>query len=159
VVVVVVPGCKRTNSPGQTQTPSVATSSGSPVQHLANAEGGGGQVPDIKYLRGTIGNLELQMRLVREGDKLSGSYFYQKVGKKLDLRGSLDKEGHFLLDEFDGEKHTGVFKGLWTVSTDSGEVSISGDWSTPDRQKTIKFSLESEPVHFSGGIEIVAKKI
>src|SRR5262245_39003936 len=140
-----IPGCKKSAAPVQT---SIPTSSASPVQHLARSESGGGQMADVKYLRGTIGDLELQMKLVRDGDKLSGWYFYQKVGKKLDLKGSIDKEGHFLLDEFDGEKHTGVFKGLWTVSADSGELGIAGDWSTPDGQRTIKFSLEAEPVHF-----------
>jgi len=41
----------------------------------------------------------LQMKLVRTGDQLLGSYFYQKVGTKIELRGTLDKEGNVLLEE------------------------------------------------------------
>ncbi len=41
------------------------------------------------------------MKLVRTGDQLSGSYFYQRVGTRINLRGNIEQDGNFQLDEFD----------------------------------------------------------
>ena len=51
------------------------------------------------YFKGSIGSTsDLQMKLVRDGEKLSGSYFYRKVGAKIDLKGTVDKEGTVTLE-------------------------------------------------------------
>jgi hypothetical protein len=123
-------------------------------------EGGVVAVEETRFFKGSIGNaLDLQMKLVREGEQLSGNYFYQKVGTKIDLRGSIDKDGNVTLEEFDpAGKQTGVFKGVWKQAGD-GAVEIKGDWTKPNSEKKTAFSLLQEPIEFSNGAEIVAKQI
>ena len=123
-------------------------------------ESGAASVVETRFFKGSIGNaLDLQMKLVREGETLSGSYFYQKVGTKIDLRGSVDKDGNVTLEEFDpAGKQTGVFKGVWKQTAD-GPIEITGDWTKPDSDKKTAFSLHQEPIEFSNSVEIVSKQI
>jgi len=123
-------------------------------------EGGIAAVEETRFFKGSIGNaLDLQMKLVREGEQLSGNYFYQKVGTKIDLRGSVDKDGNVTLEEFDPSgKQTGIFKGAWKQEGD-GSVEIKGDWTRPNSDKKTAFSLLQEPIEFSNGAEIVARQI
>ena len=123
-------------------------------------EGGVVAVEETRFFKGSIGNaLDLQMKLVREGEQLTGNYFYQKVGTKIDLRGSIDKDGNLTLEEFaSAGKQTGVFKGVWKQAGD-GAVEIKGDWTKPNSDKKTAFSLLQEPIEFSNGAEIVAKQI
>ena len=119
---------------------------------------------DIKYFSGSIGNsLDLEMKLTRNGDQLTGSYFYRKVGSKIDLRGSVDNEGNLALDEFDSTgKQTGVFKGIWKVDPD-GNVALAGNWSKPPNEKgsdkKTAFSIHELPVKFSSDVEIAIKQL
>jgi len=69
------------------------------------------------------------MKLIRDEQKLLGSYYYQKIGQRIDLRGTIDQASNVLLEEFDRDKPTGIFKGLWTVddlNTRPGDGSESG---------------------------------
>ena len=104
------------------------------------------------------------MKLVRAGDQLSGSYFYQKVGTKIDLRGNVDKDGNLTLEEFDPSgKQTGLFKGIWKVDPQDGMIALAGNWSKPPNEKgsdkKTAFSLHEEPIAFTGGTELVSKQI
>jgi hypothetical protein len=50
----------------------------------------------VMSFRGTLGaagKTAIQMRLRREGDKLTLSYFYESVGKDLALRGTITAAG------------------------------------------------------------------
>jgi hypothetical protein len=99
------------------------------------------------------------MKLVREGERLTGTYFYQKVGTKIDLRGSIDADGNLSLDEFDPSgKQTGTFKGAWKTE-DTGLVTLAGNWSAPNSNKQTAFSLHEQAIEFSGNVEFVDKKI
>lgn len=124
------------------------------------AAGGVTPAPEVKYFRGSIGSaIGLQMKLTREGQKLVGSYYYQKVGQKIDLRGSVDENSNVVLEEFDaGGKHSGTFKGLWTTQED-GLIDIAGNWTRPDGDKKTAFSLHQEPIEFTGPAEIAGKQI
>jgi hypothetical protein len=154
-------GCKKTSQ----YTPSVGAppaSAPSPLaQQLANPEGGVTVATEIKYFTGSIGNaLGLQMKLVREGGNLTGSYFYQKVGTKIDLKGSIDGNGNLTLEEFTADgTQTGIFKGLWTANSEDGMVDLAGNWTKPDGQKKTAFSLHEQPIYFSGGGDIVPRTI
>ncbi len=104
------------------------------------------------------------MKLVRTGDQLSGTYFYQKVGKRIDLRGNVDKDGNLTLEEFDPSgKQTGVFKGIWSVDAADGLIKLAGNWSKPPGEKgsdkKTAFSLHEEPISFTGDVELVSKQI
>jgi len=155
-------GCRRASSPSVSATPSPAASPAEQLNHLA---GGTTPPPQTKYFKGSIGStLDLQMKLVREGDNLTGSYFYQKVGTRITLRGTVDKNGSLTLDEFDPSgKQTGVFKGIWTVDSKDNLITLAGNWSKApgekgDDKKTA-FSVHEEPINLSGGVELIAKQI
>ena len=147
--------CRKTST-----TNEAATASPADGQERLHPESGVASVVETRFFTGSIGNaLDLQMKLVREGETLSGSYFYQKVGAKIDLRGSVDKDGKVTLEEFDsGGKQTGVFKGVWK-QTAEGPIEITGDWTKPNSDKKTAFSLHQEPIEFSNGVEIVSKQI
>jgi hypothetical protein len=156
----VVANCKKSSAPSPAG-PQAANPTASQLNHV---EGGTTPAPETKYFKGSIGtSLDLQMKLVRTGEQLNGSYFYQKIGSKIDLRGTVDKEGNVLLDEFDqGGKQTGVFKGFWKVEED-GLIGIAGNWSKPPGDKAAAnktaFSVHEEPIALTGGVELVSKQI
>lgn len=141
-----------------TSTQQVTSVEPTPQQQAA----AGGVTPalETKYFRGSIGSaLGLQMKLTRDGQKLQGSYYYQKIGKKIDLRGSVDQTGNVVLEEFDAAgKLTGTFKGLWTTD-EAGLIDIAGSWTKPKGDEKIAFSLHQEPIEFTGPVEIAGKQI
>ena len=162
LVAVVAAGCRKSSTPPPA-APAAAPASGDP--QLNPVAGGTTPPPQTKHFKGSIGStLDLQMKLVRNGDKLTGSYFYQKVGKVITLSGSVDKDGNLTLDEFDPTgKQTGMFKGLWSVDKEDGLIKLAGNWSKPagekgDDKKTA-FSVHEEPINFSGDVDIVAKSV
>ena len=155
-------GCRKTAAPA----PATATqqAQASPATVLDTSQGGATPVAQTKHFKGSIGSsLDLQMKLVRTGDQLAGSYFYEKVGTRIDLRGNVDKDGNLTLEEFDKSgKQTGLFKGIWTVNSD-GLATLAGNWSKPpsekDSDKKTAFSVHEEPISFTGDVDVVAKQI
>src|SRR6478672_13147249 len=88
--------CRKAAAPA-VQSPASA----GPSEQFQHPQGG---VTPTKawYFRGSIGSaLGLQMKLVREADKLTGTYFYQKVGTIIDVRGTIDSGNNVVLEEFD----------------------------------------------------------
>ena len=161
VAMVAAGGCRRNNTP-----PPVAPQGPPPAPpQLTQAEGGNTPLSEIKYFKGSIGSsLDLQMKLIRGGDQLSGSYFYQRIGTRINLRGKVEPDGHFVLDEFDQSgKQTGIFKGLWTVDAQDGLIRLVGNWSKPPNEKgsdkMTAFSVREEPIALSGEVELVTKQI
>src|SRR5262245_46579028 len=145
-------GCRKTSTPA----PSAPPTAPAPISQLDHPGGGSTPAPQAKYFKGSIGSsLDLQMKLLRAGDQLSGSYFYQKVGTKIDLRGNVDKDGNLTLEEFDPSgKQTGLFKGIWKVDPQDGLITLAGNWSKPPNEKgsdkKTAFSLHEEPIAFTG---------
>ncbi|HKN83548.1 MAG TPA: DUF3298 and DUF4163 domain-containing protein [Pyrinomonadaceae bacterium] len=155
-------GCRKPSTPAPAAPP---TAPGLPASQLNHPEGGSLPAAQVKYFRGSIGSsLDLQMKLLRTGDQLAGSYFYQKIGTRIDLRGNLDKDGSLMLEEFDPSgKQTGVFKGIWQVDAQDGLVTLAGNWSKPPNEKgsdkKTAFSLHEEPIAFTGNVELTSKQI
>ncbi|HJP90577.1 MAG TPA: RsiV family protein [Pyrinomonadaceae bacterium] len=155
-------GCRKTSTPAPAAPP---TAPGLPTSQLNHPAGGSTPAAQVKYFKGSIGSsLDLQMKLMRSGDQLSGSYFYQKVGTKIDLRGNVDKDGNLTLEEFDPSgKQTGVFKGIWKVDPQDGLATLAGNWSKPPNEKgsdkKTAFSVHEEPIAFTGGVELTSKQI
>ena len=126
--------------------------------------GGKALAGDKFYFRGTIaGNLSIEMTLTRDGDGLTGTYFYPKVGKNIKLTGTIDKEGNVELREADeAGNDTGVFKGKWKPATDSPDPSlneIAGKWSKPDGSKETEFQVVQQPIEFSSAVRVTPKVI
>jgi len=116
------------------------------------------------YFRGTIaGNLKIEMTLLRDGERLTGSYFYPKVGKNIALSGAIDKDGNVSISESDdGGKQTGVFKGKWKAATDSPDSTlneIDGKWSRPDGSKETAFLVSQQPIEITGAARFAPKVI
>ncbi len=116
------------------------------------------------YFRGTIaGNLKIEMTLVRDGERLTGSYFYPRVGKNIELKGTIDKDGNVSISESDDSgKQTGVFKGKWKPATDSPDPTlneIDGKWSRPDGSKETAFLVSQQPIEFTGAVRFAPKVI
>jgi hypothetical protein len=147
--------CRKTAEPGGQSNAGSSDTAGR--QH---PEGGSATIAETKFFTGSIGNaLGLEMKLIREADKLTGSYFYQKIGKKIDVRGTVDGNGNVTLEEFDPfGKQTGVFKGTWKQD-DDGAIEIAGTWSKPNSDKKTAFSLQQAPIEFTNGAEFVPRQI
>ena len=143
-------------------TPAEQTQANPPTirEQYQHPQGGSTPAGETRYFKGSIGSaLGLQMKLVRESDKLTGTYFYQKVGTKIEVRGSIDSGNNVVLEEFDANgKQTGVFKGVWKTG-DDGLIEIAGNWTKPNSNKAAAFSLQQEPIEFTNGVEIIARQI
>jgi len=116
------------------------------------------------YYRGTIANnLSIEMILTRDGDRLTGTYFYPKVAKNINLGGTVDKDGNVELKESDESgKDAGIFKGKWKSAIDSpdpGLNEIEGKWSKPDGSKETPFQVVQQPIEFSAAVRVVPKVI
>ena len=160
-LLVFVGACKRTSTTQQ----SVAQSPPAQAPQQNHAAGGTAVAAEVKHFKGSIGNtLDLQMKLIKTADQLTGHYSYQKVGTRINLRGTVDQTGNILLQEFDpAGKQTGEFKGLWSANSDDGLINIAGNWSKPATEKgsdkKTAFSLHEEPIFFTGDVEFVDKSI
>src|ERR1051325_1178158 len=154
--------CRKTTTPPPTAPPPA---NATPAPELSHSQGGTTPAPQAKYFKGSIGSsLDLQMKLVRTGDQLAGSYFYEKVGTRINVRGNVDKDGSLTLEEFDpAGKQTGIFKGIWAIDGSDGLVTLAGNWSKPPGEKgsdkKTAFSMQEEPIIFAGEVEIVGKPI
>jgi len=163
VCLIISVGCRKTSAPPAASAPPTAQTS--PASLLEHAAGGATPAAQTKHFKGSIGSsLDLQMKLVRTGDQLAGSYFYQKIGTRIDVRGSVDKDGNLTLEEFDKSgKQTGLFKGLWSIDQSDGLVTLAGNWSKPpgdkESEKKTAFSVHEEPIAFTGEVDVVAKQI
>ncbi|HEX5965967.1 MAG TPA: hypothetical protein VFY51_08545, partial [Pyrinomonadaceae bacterium] len=159
LIALLAAGCRKSSAPAP------AVPGPSPTAEQPVVVGGATPPPQTKHFKGSIGStLDLQMKLVRDGDKLTGSYFYQKVGTRISLRGTVDLEGNLTLEEFDPNgKQTGLFKGLWRVEADDGLITLAGNWSKPPGEKgddkKIAFSVHEEPINFSGEVDVVARSV
>lgn len=88
------------------------------------------------YYLGTIGDsLTVQMDLQIEGERVTGSYFYNRVGQPLDLEGTIDQDGNITLQEFTrpdtllGRQLTGTFEGTLSLDLTDYGSSFAGKWS------------------------------
>jgi hypothetical protein len=160
LIAVLVAGCRKSSAPAPA-APAPAPTTEQPL----NLAGGATPPPLTKHFKGSIGStLDLQMKLVRDGDKLTGSYFYQKVGTRITLRGTVDKDGNLTLEEFDPSgKQTGLFKGIWKVEAGDGLITLAGNWSKPPGEKggdkKTAFSVHEEPINFTGDVDVISRSL
>ena len=161
-VVIASGACRRqSQSVPQTTNSNLAVTQEKPA-------GGEASVGERSYFRGTIAaganNLKIEMTLVRDGERVSGSYFYPKVGKNIELNGTVDKDANVdLREKDDSGKETGIFKGKWKTAVEPyelGMANIAGKWSRPDGAKETTFELTQQPIDFSAAAaRFVAKVI
>ena len=125
--------------------------------------GGEAQRGDKFLFRGNIANLSIEMSLVRDGDRVTGTYFYPRVGKNIALTGTVSSNGDLELTEADDTgKQTGVFKGKWQPQKDgpdSALAEIEGKWSKPDGSKSTDFIVTQQPISFTSAVRMFPKTI
>ncbi len=133
----------------------------------ANLQGGaqpggvaGAKVAGGRIFRGAISDKKIQMTLMREGNQLSGTYFYQKIGSDISLKGQLKGE-NFTLQEFDNSgKQTGEFKGKWTEPANLPGAQLEGSWSKPNsKEEPPVFYATEQFIEFNNGLRVVTKEI
>lgn len=123
---------------------------------------------DLRF-DGTIDTrLKLQMQLRRDGQKLSGHYFYEKSREDtgtplyLSLDGQIHPDGTFVLTESESGKQTGTFKGKLQRETGGGDplLRISGSWSKNGESKELPFEASERRLDLGSAFKLksVAKK-
>lgn len=126
--------------------------------------GGTATVGEKMFFRGTIaGNLSIEMVLLKDGEHVTGTYMYPRVGKDIALTGTIDKDGNVTFAESDETgKQTGIFKGKWRSAFDSPDSEIKeieGKWSRPDGTKETDFLITQQPIAFTTSPKILPKII
>jgi hypothetical protein len=151
--VVLLGACRKSTSNQNSNTAAT------PLQETV----GGGAAPaaDKLIFRGRIAyELKIEMSLVKDSNGLSGTYFYPRVGKNINLKGSVDKDGNVDLRESDDSgKETGVFKGKWKAANEMGLAEIEGKWSKPDGSKETEFWVGQQPIEFAGAVRVTPKVV
>jgi hypothetical protein len=79
----------------------------------------------------------IKMTLTKNGNKLTGSYYYTSQNKPLKLSGTIDEYGSIYLNEYNNNGSiTGVFDGYLN------NFSISGNWRKPDGSNEMPFYVQ-----------------
>lgn len=100
------------------------------------------------HLTGTVAGKPVFMDLMRNGDTVTGWYFYLRVGKEIRLQGKLDHNGFFQIEEyvaatntrsgtFTGRAQNGHWKGEWKNAAGRAPHDIALD-ETRDRLGSIE---------------------
>lgn len=111
---------------------------------------------NAKTFLGDLDNKRIEINLTRDGNNLSGTYKYEKIGKDLKLSGTIDAAGNFTLQETDGASNkTGVWKGVWKES--DGRVTLTGKWKSPKGGSELDFSADEQVTNFTGGAKFTTK--
>jgi hypothetical protein len=111
--------------------------------------------------RGKIGQQSVVVKLQRAGDKLTGSYVYERIGQSITLKGQIDAQGQVTLQEFDATgRPTGKFNGKLGTDEGAEDFALSGTWTRPDGSHETYFSLVEQHVAFADAkLQIVPKTI
>jgi hypothetical protein len=126
---------------------------------LAQASGSVNQASRLKVFRGEIGNSQVEMKLRRAGENLSGTYAYDGRNQSLTLKGRIDSQGKLTLQEFDARgRQTGKFDCKYSEqSLESPTPTIVGYWSKPDGEQQISVGLTEQPTGLENGARIVPR--
>lgn len=98
------------------------------------------------WFRGTVGGTAaVRMELAREGDRLTGRYYYETRGKDLALSGTVGADGAAECEERAGVQVTGVLRGRLAERDGAPRLlSFEGTWSRPGGGKALPFVVVEE---------------
>ncbi len=132
-------------------------------QHQADAQSSNLASSFRRTFLGSIDNkFKIQMLLDRDGDRLVGSYFYEKTREEtgevteLELEGQIRQDGTFVISEFDRRTPTGTFKGKLHSEIVNGEpiLQMIGTWSKPGVKKEAPFSATEFHIDLGSGLKL-----
>jgi len=112
--------------------------------------------------RGTIGESKVEMDIKREGDSLSGSYYYLKSGSsnRLILKGKVSGDGSFTMQESDETgKQTGEFKGKWKQEPNEAGATLEGEWLKPGQKSEGSGFYAWEQMVYFAATQITTREI
>lgn len=111
----------------------------------------------VMVYRGSVGSNHIQMRLNIQGNKVSGTYFYDSVGEDLKLTGRLNDQGGLELSEFGANgKQTGKFTCKRRIAD---AIDDECKWTRADGTREAYVTLEEQNVAFTNGLQITPKTI
>ena len=122
------------------------------------------QVPLVsaqtKIYRGRLDNKHIQMELNRQGDVMTGSYFYDQFQKDLGLEGRYNKDGRLELREVDGTgRHTGTLLCKRPDEMEAPLFDLECDWTKPDGSGQVPVFLTEQSVDLPKGFVIKPRQI
>ncbi len=120
-----------------------------------------GQGPGTIFT-GTLGESKVEVVLTREGNSLTGDYFYRKSGStnRLKLKGTITADGSFTLQESNAAgKQTGSLKGKWKEDANASGAMIEGEWLKPgQKDEGLGFYVWEQMISFTT-TKITAREI
>jgi hypothetical protein len=97
-----------------------------------------------KKYKGTISNIPIIVDLINNKGKLTGSYYYVKIGIPIQLIGETKENNKFTLTEFDSKGEiTGTFDCIFLNNN-----KIEGNWQNPKTKKVLAVKLEEATQDF-----------
>lgn len=152
--------CNRfTSSSGNGNT---ANANNSDLAANANKQNKPPRDPNEKVFKGTIyGDRPsyVEMKLKREGNQITGTYFYTKVRKDIQVKGTVDGKNKFKMEETADGKVTGVFEGDWKDTESNPVIVLEGTWKKPGSNETLSFYAYEQPIEINGDGTIESKTI
>ena len=99
------------------------------------------ETPNFDFVKTFAGKIDnkypLHIKLNSENGKINGTYFYDKVGTDIEIKGTISNDSTLTLNEFDQK---GNQTGLWNGKL-INENKISGTWSKPNGDSAKEFTL------------------
>jgi hypothetical protein len=112
--------------------------------------------------RGLVGDARVEMDIKREGENLSGSYYYLRSGSsnRLTLKGKIATDGTFTMQESDAAgRKTGEFRGKWKQEPNAAGAVLEGEWLKPGQSSEgLGFYATEQMVNFAA-TEITTREI
>lgn len=99
------------------------------------------ETPNFDFIKTFAGKIDneypLHIKLNSDNGRINGTYFYDKVGSDIEIKGTISNDSSITLNEFDQK---GNQTGLW-----SGKLinynKINGTWSKPNGDSAKDFTL------------------
>jgi len=112
-------------------------------------------MPLTKSYRGSIGNSHIEMSLQTDGDKVSGSYSYDRIRQDIRLDGRINKQGGLELAEYDTKgKQTGA---LVCKRPLGDPVDSECNWTRANGTGQRFVLLSEQHLAFTNGLQIVPR--
>jgi hypothetical protein len=99
------------------------------------------ETPNFDFIKTFAGKLDnkypVHIKLNSESGIINGTYFYDKVGTDIEIKGTISKDSTLTLNEFDQK---GNQTGLWNGKL-INQNKIKGTWSKPNGDSAKDFTL------------------
>lgn len=111
-----------------------------------------------KIFRGDLAEKLVEMTLERDGNKLTGHYYYDKVKVNIKVSGQIGSDNKFTLQEFSAKGvKTGDFSGEWITESEDGGITLNGTWENPKKTKSYGFYLQEQMIYFTSSASLISR--